>query len=177
MEEQKKAGWKRYLRFFIAGMIIGGVTYALMSQALLYSCIVGNSMAPALKDGDRTIGLRAAFMGEVHRGDVISFRPSVDRDSLYVKRVIGLPGETVTISGGKICVDGQELKEPYVAKWKNADKDYEFHVPEECYLVLGDNRDESYDSRCWADPYVAHEDIIARSNYAYRTGDGIWSLK
>lgn len=173
MEKQKTAGGKRGLRIFIAGIVIGGTAYALMYGALLNSYIVGSSMAPTLYDGERTIGLKLFFSGKPRRGDIISFYPTVDSDgNLYVKRVIGLPGETVTIEEGKVCIDGRELEEPYVTSWTKYDGTYEFHVPEGCYLVLGDNRDDSYDSRSWADPYVPYENIQAKSCFAYKAEDG-----
>lgn len=107
---------------------------------------------------DRLIGFRFAYwFEEPQRGDIILFEYPVDETQIYIKRVIGLPGETVEIRDGHIYIDGSEkpLKEDYLKEtwiWEN--DGYTFEVPEGCYFVLGDNRNDSEDGRLWANEAI-----------------------
>lgn len=96
------------------------------------------------------------------RGDVVVFRNPKNLQEDYVKRVIGLPGETVTIRARKVFIDGKELAEPYaffadartypgdgVLPYRPRDHFGPYVVPQRAYFVMGDNRDHSYDSRWW----------------------------
>jgi signal peptidase I len=109
----------------------------------------GNSMLPTIKDGDRMF--IETNIGELKRGDIITFLYPKDTNKRYVKRVIGLPNETVTISEGKIYINDKELEEPYLDQKFNQAKSNLAPklVPENSYYVVGDNRDNSSDSRYW----------------------------
>lgn len=113
----------------------------------------GVSMLPALKDGERIRVERfdrgAKF--EVKRGDIVMFLYPGDPSKFYVKRLIGLPTETIEAREGKIIIDGHELSEPYVDPQLNLSKLTQppLFVKEHYYYVLGDNRDHSSDSRSW----------------------------
>ncbi len=111
--------------------------------------VEGTAMLPAFKNGDRI--LIDKNLGELKRGDVISFLYPKDRSKWYIKRVVGLPGEVVEIRAGKVYINGQVLDEPYVDESYNQSK-ASFpprQVPEYQYFVMGDNRDNSSDSRYW----------------------------
>ena len=104
--------------------------------------IEGTSMNNTLKSGD--IALVTRLLGrEIHRGDIVECE-FPERDGTYVKRVIGLPGEMVEISGGSTRINGQAIRESYVS---SEAKDYSVQLGENQYLLLGDNRAESYDCR------------------------------
>lgn len=122
-------------------------------------------MEPGLSDRDHTLGLKSTY--DIRCGSIITFDAPDGSGDLYVKRVIGLPGETVRIKDGKISVNGTVIEEPYVSSWTVDDGPYEFHVPKDGYLVIGDNRDNSYDSRYWDQPYVKREDIRSRVLFKY----------
>lgn len=111
--------------------------------------IEGTAMLPSFRDGDRVIMDRS--VGELKRGDVIMFLYPKDTSKWYFKRVIGLPGETVEIQEGKVFVNGQLLDEPYLDQKYNQTRDTfaPKMVAENHYYVLGDNRDNSSDSRYW----------------------------
>ena len=98
------------------------------------------------------------------RGDVIVFRSPQDQDLDLVKRIIGGPGDRVTIKGEEVHVNGQLQDEPYARYVRNAYRgDYRFDdvvVPEGHYFVMGDNRDNSLDSRYWG--FVPRRNILGR---------------
>ncbi len=112
------------------------------------------SMEHLIEPGDRLFGFRLAYTFDgPKRYDVIIFRYPVDEKQNFIKRVIGLPGETVEIRDAKIYIDGSQtpLKEDYLPeKWVADNDGYVFEVPEDCYFVLGDNRNISLDARFWA---------------------------
>ena len=121
--------------------------------------------------GDRLIGNRLAYLREdPQRGDVIIFHYPDDEEELYVKRIIGLPGEEVRIEEGKIYIDGSDtpLEESYLKEeWTVETGPFLFEVPEDCYLVLGDNRNDSWDARYWVNTYVAREKILGKGELIY----------
>ena len=131
--------------------------------------------------GDRLIGNRLAYLKEEpQRGDIIIFKYPDDETQLYVKRVIGLSGETVTIREGEIYVDDEllPLAEPYLKEnWTVATGDYVFEVPKDSYLVLGDNRNDSWDARYWTNTYVHRDKILGEAVVVYWPFPHIGKLK
>jgi signal peptidase I len=128
----------------------------LVSLSLGLSCssikvmqVDGNAMLPAYKNGDKVIVSKD--LEKIDRLDVIIFRYPRDPSKRYIKRVIGLPGETISITGGKVMIDGIELAEPYVdsALSHQGYNSPALRIPSDSYYVLGDNRDNSSDSRYW----------------------------
>jgi len=109
--------------------------------------VEGTAMMPTFHDGDRI--LIDKNIKDLKRGDVIAFLYPKDTSKWYIKRVTGLPGETIEIRGGKVYINGQVLEETYVAESYNTSKS-SFPpqvVAENNYFVLGDNRHSSEDSR------------------------------
>jgi len=113
----------------------------------------GTEMLPSFKDGQRVKVERFDRFEEpdLKRGDVIAFLFPDDPSKSYVKRVIGLPGDTVEIVEGKVFVNDRELDEPYVDSRFNLSRRSlaKVYVRPNYYFVLGDNRDISSDSRIW----------------------------
>ncbi len=127
------------------------------------------SMMPAVMPNDRLIVNRLAYVfDEPERGDVVMFKFPDNEEDDYLKRIIGLPGETVEIKGGLVYINGssEPLKEDYIKD--EPDGDYgPFEVPENCYFMLGDNRNLSQDSRYWENKYVAKEKIVGKAVFRY----------
>lgn len=97
------------------------------------------------------------------RGDIVTFW-SDELGEILVKRVIGLPGETVSFSGGYVYINGEKLEESaYLPQVGITRSSKTFTVPEGCVFVLGDNRENSYDSRFLAEPYIAVKKVEARA--------------
>ena len=121
------------------------------------------SMYPTLKIGDWGFANGLAYvMNEPQRGDIIVFRSS-ENDEILIKRVIGLPGDTVSFYDGYVYINDGLIYEEYIdEKIETNSLTKDFTVPDGCYFVLGDNRTESYDSRFWDDPYVKKSDIIGK---------------
>ena len=117
------------------------------------------SMTPTLRPGSLLLTRRLRRSEGVQRGDFVVLH-SVELGQRIVKRVIGLPGETVVVDSRGVSVDGVRLAEPYVLGHGGARGS--FSVPEGAYLVLGDNRVRSSDSRSWRQPFVARAAIEGR---------------
>lgn len=136
-------------------MMVGLRFSALLVVTFFTACVVkpvvfeGISMLPTIADGDRML-IESNF-GELKRADIIVFKYPKDTTKFYVKRIIGLPGEKVEIKEGVVFINGEPLKEEYVDQLYNQSGDTreEKIVPEGNYFVLGDNRDNSSDSRIW----------------------------
>jgi signal peptidase I len=97
------------------------------------------------------------------RGDVVAFRHERSAPSVYLKRLIGLPGDRIEIRAGTVLVNGVELVEPYV-RFRDARGAAPVTVPAGAYYVLGDNRANSDDSRFWG--FVKGEDVVGRAVFA-----------
>ena len=109
----------------------------------------GRGMMPAIRDGDQLFVERNP--DQLERGDIIIFYYPEDTTKSYLKRIVGLPGETLMIEDGKITINGTLLEEPYLPdEWKSQDSLSEpVKIPDGHYFVLGDNRRNSSDSRYW----------------------------
>lgn len=123
--------------------------------------IVGSSMAPTLEKNDWVILSRRAYdKAGPQRGDILLFRKPEVTKEILVKRVIGLPGDTVEIRDGMVYINGRLLAEYSAAL--PGDTMAPVTAPPGAYFVLGDNRGVSQDSRRWADPWVEEGDILGR---------------
>lgn len=138
---------------FVLAMLIPTVVF----QGLLMLIFVpSDSMAPTLESGDLLIGTR--IFSSPERGDIVVFE---EDGTLLIKRVVGLPGETVHIAeDGSVSINSNVLAEPYVINQREGQAQ-DFNVPEGAYLLLGDNREHSYDARYWDEPYVPVSSIRA----------------
>lgn len=134
--------------------------------------IPSESMEPTLQVGDRLLGWKLYL--SVDRGDVVVFWS--DEEGMYlIKRVIGLPGETVSLKDGYVYIDGEKLEEPWlpedvVGKTFNSTGGLDFDygkVPETCYFLLGDNRKYSYDCRFFSNRFINSKEIKAKAIFRY----------
>lgn len=146
------------------------LAYVLGNFVLMNAYIPSGSMENTMKKGDKLIGLRLAYVfGEPERLDVVMFKFPDNEEEDYIKRIIGLPGETVTIKEGKVYINDSKipLDEPYLKEEPQALGDGVYKVPEGCYFMLGDNRNNSKDSRFWENKFVKKEKILAKAMFRF----------
>jgi signal peptidase I len=172
MEEnqEKKVGFKSVVSFFwelakialIAFVIVAPIRYFLFQPFI----VKGESMAPNFESGDYLIVDEISYrFSEPQRGDVVVFNYPKDESQRFIKRVIGLPGETVKISNGQVEIIGNEktniLKEEYLPADLKTYPDTNLTLQADEYFVMGDNREYSYDSRAWG--VVPKKNIIGKA--------------
>ncbi|MBX4205938.1 signal peptidase I [Candidatus Microgenomates bacterium] len=134
--------------------------------------IKGQSMDPNFKDGEFLLTDKVTYrFREPKRGDVIVFKAPPDDHDEYIKRIIGLPGDTVMVQGGKVFVSGQQLTEKYLdpnlftAEGNFLHEGTTETVPQGTYLVMGDNRPHSFDGRAFGP--IKKEKITGRAWLVY----------
>jgi signal peptidase I len=135
--------------------VVGGaLVVALVIRAFFLAAfyIPSESMSPTLEKGDRVLVNKLSYkLHDVHRGDIVVFgRPPNEPDNGIkdlIKRVVALPGETVEVRDCKVLINGQALVEPYVKEWSRTCTSPPVTVGQDQVFVMGDNRDDSQDSR------------------------------
>lgn len=165
-EEKKKHSLLRELLGLAEIFLVAFLLAQVMTHFVLINAEVpSESMEKIIEPGDRLFGFRLAYTWEEpERFDIVIFRYPVDESQNFIKRVIGLPGEKVEIRKGNIYIDDAEvpLDEPYLPEtWSEDNDGYIFQVPDDSYLMLGDNRNISLDARFWADQ--ALQDGVAKN--------------
>lgn len=150
----------------IAAVIIG------FKYIWMLNLVPTGSMEPTIRKGDVVLGTRYdTGKGEIERYDILIFYPPDEPDTTYIKRVIGLPGEVIEVRDGKVYANGEELDDSFVRIPMNRRGDGVYAVPKGCYFFLGDNRNNSNDSRFWKEKYVPLENIVAKSKYIIHLSD------
>lgn len=156
-------------------LLIPVAAYIISVYVLSFGTVASGSMEPTLPVGNVFIANRLAYMKrEPARGDVVMIRNNGYEqnlpDEMFVKRVVGLPGDTITFKDGNVVVNGEVYEEPYLAydtETNSILEDEEYVVPENSYFLLGDNRNDSEDSRFWTNPYVLKDDFIGKYLYSF----------
>lgn len=174
-EEKEEESFGKELLSWIFTIAIALFLGWFLSKVVLFNANVPTtSMESTIMKGDNLIGFRLAYQfSEPERGDVVIF-PYPDSTSVtYVKRIIGMPGDTVEVYDGKVYINGVVLDE---SKYLTVTTEGEFGpyvVPEDSYFMMGDNRNFSLDSRYWENKFVKKEDIIAKVIFRYYPSIGM----
>ncbi|MBI3668241.1 MAG: signal peptidase I [Acidobacteria bacterium] len=171
------ASLRRELRAWARDLLLA-VGLAVVIIIFLYQPVKveGTSMTPLLSDQERIFINKFVYRFEpIERGDVVVFWYPLDRSKSFIKRVVGLPGETVEIRAGRVYVDGQRLPEPYVpSQFADASTSGPMRVPPDQYFVMGDHRSSSNDSRVFGP--VPNRYIYGKAVFAYWPVDRFGSI-
>ena len=140
------------------------VIYALVNFFIGRFRVEGDSMQPTMHPDEYVLIDKLSYMfGQPQRGDIVVFHYPCGTDRDFIKRIIGLPGETVTILSGQVTVNGELLQEPYIAAAPRYNGTWTAAADE--YFVLGDNRNNSSDSHSWG--VLQREFLIGRALVVY----------
>lgn len=169
--------WYIYIILALIVIFLNGLLFS--NRGLVFGLdnhrVASMNMAPLLQTGDFIAADTRSghFRTSTTRGDIISFLYPKDPSVIYIKRVIALPGEKVFIRDGTLYINGSAIDEPYVTNTsnnKNYSQDmYEIQVPENHLFVLGDNRDNSNDSRFWG--FLPIENVVGRVTLIWYSKD------
>jgi signal peptidase I len=156
--------WIGILWEVLQTLIMAVILYFLIDAVVGRVRVENISMQPTLHQDQFILVNKLAYrLGSFQRGDIIVFHFPGDPKEDYIKRVIGLPGETVDIKEGHVFVNGQLLDETYIAAPPNYVKSYQ--VPPDGIFVLGDNRNQSSDSHLWG--YVPAGNVVGKALVVY----------
>lgn len=163
-----KAELKKEGKEWLKATVIAIVLLIFIRAFFITSYVVeGGSMFPTLEDGNKLIVNKFIYrISDLERFDVIVFHANKHAD--YVKRVIGLPGDTVEYKNEQLYINGELYKEPYLGTYgldENATGDFKVYVPEGKLFVLGDNRKNSLDSRDFG--FIDIDSVVGKVNLRY----------
>jgi signal peptidase I len=162
--EQEKMNWGRFALDIIETLVLAVVLFLGINAVSARVRVDGYSMIPTLKDGEFVLVSKLNYkFGTAERGDIIVFHFPMDPEQELIKRVIGLPGDTIGVQNGKVSVNGQVLNEPYIAATPAYSGDWT--VPDGHLFVLGDNRNDSSDSHSWG--FLPFEKVVGKAVIIY----------
>ena len=168
----KNSIWKELWEYIKMIIFVVVVVLIVNNFLLINARVPSESMEKTIMTGDRVFGNRLAYLfDDPERFDIVVFKYPDDESQLFVKRVIGLPGETVEIKDGKVYINGSEtpLDDSFTPETPTGDYG-PYVVPDGSYFMLGDNRNHSGDSRFWKQPYVEKEKIVGKAIFRYFPG-------
>ncbi|MGI5921796.1 MAG: signal peptidase I [Syntrophomonadaceae bacterium] len=170
---------REFLKEMVSIVVIAFILAMILRTFIIEGRIIpSGSMLPTLQLQDRVmVNKFIYYFKEPQRGDIAVFDPPevLNSKDQFIKRVIGLPGETVEVKEGKVYINGKALVEPYVTEAPN----YEFGpvvVPEGCLFMLGDNRNRSFDSHLW-NAWLTRDRVIGKAFIIYWPIKDITDLK
>ena len=168
---KKKVNWKKEIWEWVKIIVSAAVIALVLNNFIIAnSKVPSGSMENTIMTNDRVIGSRLSYLfADPERGDIVIFHYPDNEKVYFVKLVIGLPGDTVDIYGGHVYLNGSQepLMEEYIREPMMPEIPMHFEVPEDCYFMLGDNRNYSKDARFWTNTYVKKEKIIAKVLFRY----------
>jgi len=150
--------------------------YIITQHIVVNAWVPSGSMERSIMTGDRVVAFRLSYLlSTPERFDVVVFRFPDDPSKLFVKRVIGLPGERIDIVDGRVYINNSDrpLDDGIFVTYGDFENYGPFNVPEGHYFMLGDNRINSEDSRRWYTPFVERDQILGRVIFKYYRGFGL----
>ena len=163
-EPKGRPAWVTFLTETLQTIVLAVVLYFLIDSVIARVRVENISMLPTLQAGDFILVNKLALkLNDVHRGDIVVFHFPQDPKEDYIKRVIGVPGDTVSIQNGRVMVNNHTLTEPYISAAPSYSGSWT--VPEDRLFVLGDNRNQSSDSHSWG--FVPMENLVGKALVIY----------
>jgi signal peptidase I len=162
---------KQVLKEILSWVLVLVVAYALslfINRFVIFKVEVPTgSMENTIQVGDRVITYRLSYIfGDPEREDIVVFPYPDGEEEDYIKRIIGLPGDTIEGKNGIVYINGEPLEESYVKE--QLDQDFgPYKVPEGHYFMMGDNRNDSLDSRYWMNQFVEKDKIKGKALFKY----------
>lgn len=161
-DKKKDINWKKSLLSWVLIIITAFLLAKLVTVFVIEKVKTPTgSMEPTILTTDRLLLFKLAYLfSDPERGDIVVIKDKSKSDDPLLKRIIGLPGETISFKDGAVYIDGKLLEEEYLNGIKTLDKGTTiYQIPEDCYFVMGDNRGPSVDSRKWEHPFVNEKNI------------------
>ncbi|MDD3413183.1 MAG: signal peptidase I [Lachnospiraceae bacterium] len=152
-----------------AGVILAAIVFSLFINLFIIvnATVPSSSMETTIMKGDRVIGFRLFYLfNEPERGEIAIFKFPDNEKMLFIKRIIGMPGETLEVHDGHVYINGEELEEPYLDVVTEGDFG-PYEIPEDSYFMMGDNRNNSADSRYWENTFLKKEKIVGKGMIKY----------
>ncbi len=169
--ETKKPVWREYAEAIVISLALAFLIRTFVIQAFK---IPSGSMLPTLLVGDHLLVNKFIYrFRDPRRGDIVVFKFPQDRKTDFIKRVVAVEGEKVELKDRKVYIDGRPIDEPYAFYENPASLDAEYGptvVPPGKVFVMGDNRDNSYDSRFWGP--VDRKDVVGKAMIIYWSWGG-----
>lgn len=162
----KKEYWKCCREVLLAMAAV----YVLMNYVIVSAYIPTGSMKNTILPGERVLGIR--FLSGYRRGDIIIFSDPDGSGKYLIKRIIGLPGDTLEVKEGgngyaAVFINGEHLPESYLPEEMELETELTIQLPDNGYFLMGDNRNQSYDARYWDHKIVSSEQIIGTALVRY----------
>lgn len=160
-----RGGWIFALtKIFVVLFIVGSVIHYFILTIFI---VDGPSMNPSLKNGEFVLVSRLSYrIAPPNRGEIIIMRfPGDPERKIYVKRIIGLPGEKIAVNDRRVYVNDKLLNEKYISDQTITEPDMEYRIEKNEYYVMGDNRPNSNDSRTWG--ALPEKDIIGKASLVF----------
>lgn len=163
-EAAQRGTLRTFLVEVLQTVVLALVLYFLIDSVLARVRVENISMEPTLQPGEFLLVNKLAYrLGEASHGDVVIFHYPLNPNEDYIKRVIGLPGDEVTVQNGQVSVNGSVVDEPYIMAPPHYNNTWT--VPEGQLFVLGDNRNSSSDSHNWG--FVPYENLVGKALLIY----------
>lgn len=157
-----------WIREILPYVILLAAVLLIRIFVLVNAYVPTDSMEDTIPVDSRVMGLKSSYWFEdPQRGDIAVFWAPDLVDTLYVKRVIGTPGDTVEVIQGVVYVNGETLREDYLWEPMMPQDFGPYVVPEGHYFMMGDNRNDSLDSRYWVNTYVPRDEIVGKVYFRY----------
>lgn len=168
-ENKKDSFIKEVLDYIGTVVFVVVFVFLLLTYVVINARIPTSSMEETVSVNDRLFGNRLAYIkDDPERYDIIIFKCPDDESKLYIKRIIGLPGETLEIIDGKVYVNGasEPLRDDFCPETPTGSFG-PYVIPEDCYFMMGDNRNHSLDARFWENTYLHRDKILGKAGLRY----------